>query len=74
MTERTIRARCRRCRTDVEFPHPTSNAVSKMNWKELVLTRKDADAEYCRMMWNTRPEQVIELFACRCGGPLEVLK
>lgn len=70
-----IRARCRRCKRAAEFPHPSSKAVSEMKWAELVLTRNPDDAEYCRLLWNSQPARVVaEFFACRCGGPLEVLE
>lgn len=74
MSADPIGARCRRCRKEVEFPNPDSKAVSEMKWRELVLTRKDEDAEYCRLLWRTQPRRVVsEFFACSCGGPLQVI-
>lgn len=74
MSAYPIRARCRRCRKEVDFPDPSSKAVSYMNWKELVLSRRDEDAEQCRLLWNSQPRRVIaSFFACTCGGPLDVV-
>lgn len=76
MTEKPpLRARCRRCKKQVEFPHPSSKAISGMDWPKLVLRRTRQDAEYAHVQYQTQPKRVVEeLFACTCGGPYEIRK
>lgn len=70
-----IRARCRRCRKESEFPHPNSKAVSEMKWAELVVTRTRENIEFARHFYQAQPRRVIaELLACSCGGPLQVIE
>ncbi len=69
-----IKARCRRCRKEYVFPHPSSKEVSSIDWEKWVLTRTPEDVEYAHTLYQTQPTFVIQTcFACHCGGPLQVV-
>jgi hypothetical protein len=70
----TIKAICRRCKKESEFPLPETKDASELNFSELVFTRRELDIQGAELLYRTTPRVVIaEMFACSCGGPYQVI-